>query len=314
MCEQDAVTSLSLKAFKIALRVFNTGSMLAHGEFFKAKQVLTLLKQHRLLAPVNSRPESLFVNDVEHDLVMLPNGEGVGYFSSDRGWVPVHPEDIQRYRIQVQSLLKHIKTWLGMSLPHAFVELVPSLVWDLGDLYIKKRKCAMLFIRRAQFPKTHWYLKEALMRFPRKRHSIILTDTNLSPYGCPLPGDPKVMPFLSLISPSQEDIKHIDPSYLATLLEGAPFHSVAKEPVWCSEEGAELRIYDKTFRFKGVIQQGIIRQLFLAWQEGLPHMSTAAVLENAHSKAPGLSQAFSRCKTDWRSVVGYEGGRCWLIV
>jgi hypothetical protein len=42
-------------------------------------------------------------------------------------------------------------------------------------------------------------------------------------------------------------------------------------------------------------------------------LRTAAVLENAESKASALSQAFSGCKVNWKNVVGYEKGNCWLV-
>ncbi|MCL6417881.1 hypothetical protein MIB92_19695, partial [Aestuariirhabdus sp. Z084] len=58
----------------------------------------------------------------------------------------------------------------------------------------------------------------------------------------------------------------------------------------------------------------IIRQLFEAWESGQEKLRTAAVLENAESKASALSQAFSGCKTEWKNVVAYEKGSCWLHV
>jgi hypothetical protein len=43
-------------------------------------------------------------------------------------------------------------------------------------------------------------------------------------------------------------------------------------------------------------------------------LRTTAVLEEAESKATAMSQAFSGYKGDWKKVIGYGDGCCWLIV
>jgi len=169
-------------------------------------------------------------------------------------------------------------------------------------------------MRRAHLAASAANLRNALLNFPRRRSAIVLTDVTISSYAPSLPGEPLCIALSELLLPEQSSVSEIDKGMIGELLGYGPAPTAFRAPVSCSDDGGELHVNGEDYFFTGLTQKRIIRQLFDAWEAGQPLLRTTAVLGEAESKATAMSQAFSGYKGDWKKVIGYGDGCCWLIV
>lgn len=306
--------SLSRETLSVLLTVINTPKMEWAVEGPTCRDIYTEMVMARLMSPVDSRQATLWVDGMDRELLPNPQGPGYRYFSASAGWVHVDASAVTRCRIDVRRFLGYVRAWLTIPSHQPINELLHNSVWDLGDMWVIKSRRAVLFARRAHLPLSVVNLRDALSVFPRRRAAVVLTDVALSRQGPSLPGEPFCIPLLDLVLPDQMTVSLIDPPLVIEMLGQRPTPTSSKQPVWCSDDGGELMVHGKQYVFTGLTHKKILRQLFDAWEAGTPTLRTAAVLENAESHSKTVSQAFSGCKTDWRSLVGYEQGYCWLIV
>ena len=274
------------------------------------------LVENGLLIPDSNQARSIEIDGEDRELVWDSDSQTNQYFSTTSGWVTVPDEQLKSYTVDFSRLGEQIRRWMDMPSRIAPMELLPAHCWDLGDTWIHRRKVALLFIRRAVQPETLSRLREALIQFPRRKSCLILTDAAPSEFGPELPGTPLLVPLLDLFSPSELQIKRIDPELLAEVAGVGAAVKTDWSPVYCSEDGGHLRIRDRDFHFGGLIHKQIIRLLYDAWESGSPRLRTAAILEEveAGKSVRTMSHAFSGCKGDWKSVIGYGEGYCWLLV
>ncbi|WLQ14322.1 hypothetical protein O5O45_00005 [Hahella aquimaris] len=395
--------SLGAKALTVLLRVMNTPRMEVAADFLASSGVLDEVLAAGLALPCGTARMSLWVDDRERELMRNPDGPGYRYFSEAAGWVAASAREVGRYRTEATRVLALVRGWLDIPSQPPLAPLRADAIWDLGDMWVGKRRLAVLFMRRAHLSASVAQLRDALSLFPRRRSAVVLTDVTMNAFGPSLPGEPLCVALASLVSTGRPVVTDIDKRLIAELLGAAPpqtgrktpvycsddggelrvngedfvFTGVTqqrivrrlyeaweagrprlrtaavleeaeslaslvstgrpvvtdidkrliaellgaappqtgrKTPVYCSDDGGELRVNGEDFVFTGVTQQRIVRRLYEAWEAGRPRLRTAAVLEEAESKATALSQAFSGYKGDWRKAIGYGGGFCWLIV
>jgi hypothetical protein len=77
--------------------------------------------------------------------------------------------------------------------------------------------------------------------------------------------------------------------------------------------GGWIRIHDREYRFRGLIQRSIVEQVYEAWRNGVGRLRTQDVLETAESSARQLAHAF-KGRPDFKDIIGYDEGFCWLKV
>ncbi len=271
------------------------------------------LLANQWLVPSGNRAGYIEVDGRDYELEWDSERKAYRYFSPSAGWVTVPPDQLKSYKVHFEQLLSAIRQWLDMPERTQPETLLPELLWELGETWIGRRRMAVLFLRRASLPETLASVRTALLGYPRRGSCLILTDTDSSRHGPALPGDPILLPLPDLFSPNRDVLDRVDMETLATFV-GMPAQSTKEwTPVECSEDGGYLRIHDREYRFPGHTQKRIIRILYEAWERGEPRQRTASVLEEAESRSRTLSQAFSGCKEDWKSVIDYGGGYCWLI-
>lgn len=305
---------ISRSALALLFDLLSTPKMELSAEQFNAREKYRELLAARLLTPVSSTPTSVCIDGCDHDILPNATGPGFGYFSAGAGWVSVPMDALQRYRADPLRVLAILRQWLEISDRSSIAVLQHDAIWDLGDTWVGKRKLAVLFLRRAHLPKSMQQLQQVLQVFPRRKSAMVLTDVPINTFGPDLPGEPFCTDLMGLIPPGEEMVGVIDMDLIADLLGlGIPKRSQTG-PVYCSEDGGELVVNGETYHFTGDIHRSIIRQLTDAWLRGEPRLRTTALLVEAESNAKAISQAFNRCKTDWRKVVGYGDGFSWLIV
>ncbi|EKF9276408.1 hypothetical protein O1B68_002149 [Vibrio cholerae] len=310
--------SPSLKISRIALALLfdllSTPKMELSAEQFNAREEYRELLATRLLTPVSSTPTSACIDGRDHDILPNTTGPGFGYFSTGAGWMSVPMEALQRYRADPLRVFAVLRSWTDIPDRSSVAVLQHDAIWDLGDSWVGKRKLAVLFLRRAHLPKSVQQLQQTLKVFPRRKSAMVLTDVPINTFGPDLPGEPLCTDLMGLIPPGEEMVGAIDKDLIADLLGLGIPKRYQTGPVYCSEDGGELVVNGETYHFTGDIHRSIIRQLTDAWLRGEPRLRTTAVLVEAESNAKAISQAFNRCKTDWRKVVRYGNGFCWLIV
>lgn len=135
-----------------------------------------ILVEHKLLSPFTNQAESIEIDGEDRELIWDSISRTHRYFSPSAGWVDVPEIRSKSYRVDFNVLLAMMRQWLEMAshvMPRA---LEPELLWDLGETWISRRRVAVLFLRRARLPETITKARAALMSFPRRGSSLILTD------------------------------------------------------------------------------------------------------------------------------------------
>ena len=308
----SATGALSRGALVLLLRITGTPKQEVDAEDLSINADFKELINARMIHPLQNSATSLNVDDQDCELLPCPSGSGFRYFSSGAGWVNVPTTSIGRYQVSSNRFLQFVQQWLDISSHQPVTELAGDILWDLGDIWLGKSRVAVLFCRRAYLAQTISTVKLAFGSFARRRSAVILTDRAISQNGPPIPGEPLCIAIHDLLLPDQQCVSTIDKDLLAELLGYGRSHQANRPPTWCSEDGGELVVNGEQYIFTGLTHKRIIRQLFEAWESGQEKLRTAAVLENAESKASAFSQAFSGCKTEWKNVVGYGNGNCWL--
>lgn len=308
------VMAISRDALTLLLTLMNTPRMEAAIDYLKSSGVFEEVMAARLLSPVNVEPTSLYVDGKDRELIRHPEGPGYRYFSEAVGWVDVSPGDIGRFRLNPQRVFALIQGWLDIVGQPQIATLQPEAIWNLGDMWIGKRRLAVLFMRRAHLAASVSHLRQVLEQFPRRRFAMVLTDMAINPHGPELPGNPLMTPLSDLILPDQVEISSVDKTLIAELLwRPTPITRNQDTPIVCSEDGRFLRVHGVDYHFRGVIQPQIIRQLYEAWESGQPRLRTAQVLEQAESKSNTLSQAFGTNDAG-ETLIGHRDGYCWLKI
>jgi hypothetical protein len=271
------------------------------------------LVEKGLLRPYSNRAECIEIDGEDRELVWDSDSGTHRYFSPAMGWANVPTDRLKSYRVDFDALLAVINRWLQIPTHSSPTNLVSELLWELGETWLGRRRVAVLFLRRAGLPKTLSKVHTALQGYPRRGTSLILTDGRPSSYGPDLPGKPMFMYMLDLFPPDKAFLDGIDSD--ALIFDFGVREPRRKwSPVECGEEGGYLRIHDREYRFSGFTHKRIIRLLHEAWERGEPRLRTASVLEEAESRSRTMSQAFSGCKEDWKEVIGYGDGFCWLKI
>lgn len=273
-----------------------------------------ILVDHKLLSPFTNQAESIEIDGEDRELIWDSSSRTHRYFSPSAGWVDVPEIRSKSYRVDFNILLAMMRQWLGMSTHVTPRVLEPELLWDLGETWISRRRVAVLFLRRAGLPETLTKARAALLSFPRRGSSLILTDKRPSEYGPDLPGNPVLVSLLDIFPPDIDVLDGVDTDSLASLIGVSPETVREWTPVECSEDGGRLRIHDQRYHFSGLTHKRIIRLLYEAWERGEARLRTSYVLGEAESRSRAISQAFSGCKEDWKAAIGYGDGDCWLKV
>jgi hypothetical protein len=273
-----------------------------------------MLVDHKLLSSFTNQTESIEIDGEDRELIWDSSSRTYRYFSPSAGWVDV-PEILSKsYRVDFNVLLAMMRQWLGMDSHVMPRVLEPELLWDLGETWISRRRVAVLFLRRVRLPETITKARAALLSFPRRGSSLILTDGRPSEYGPDLPGNPVLVSLLDIFPPDMDVLDGVDADSLASLIGAASETSREWTPVECSEDGSRLRIHDQRYHFSGLTHKRIIQLLYEAWERGDSRLRTSYVLSEAESRSRTISQAFSGCKEDWKAAIGYGDGDCWLKV
>jgi hypothetical protein len=140
---------ISRSALALLLNLMNTPRMESAVDYLNSSGVFDEVLAARLLSPVNSGQTTICVDGKDRELIRNPDGPDYRYFSEAVGWVDVSANGICRFRLDPQRVLALIRGWLDISQRQAITNLQVDAIWDLGDMWVGKRRLAVLFMRRA---------------------------------------------------------------------------------------------------------------------------------------------------------------------
>ena len=273
-----------------------------------------LLKTGALSAGPNLAHLSISADDDEECEVEIERDEAgrPGYRHPRSGrWRTLLEGDLLQYRLNVQFVLSQLAG--ALEIPDRFqsVELVPGLLWELGEARFGKRSAPVLFARRMTTAGNIDRICDVLINRIGKSDGLLLTSTRELPRHLEVPGRHRTCSLHCCFDPASSAFT-MDRAVLNGLFGMAPSRSMTD--VECSPDGSMLTIHGKEYPFKGPKQRAIVRLLYQAWRDGKPKQQTSEILRKAGSNADQIRQAFAGSPTAWSDVIGYGDGQCWLKI
>jgi hypothetical protein len=266
-------------------------------------------------ALVETRPSSTIVMPVDLDDELVgfewdPDRQAFVGFHPNIGLVEADPRVRRRYRVDFDWLLSAIAGAAGAAAGQRRVCLVDDLLWDLGDARLRRNKRPVLFARRLGFTDALDLAERALIARQGRADGVLLTTTPRISRALRLPGRHRVLHIRDCLDHASRRFA-LDADVIAGGRPGA--EPGGRETVEMGPDGSWIRIRDREYRFRGLIQRSIVQQVYRAWRDGAGRLRTQKVLETAESNSRELAQAFSG-RAEFREIIGYDDGFCWLKV
>lgn len=269
------------------------------------------LKVSGVLQPDGHQLAAVSLSDHDDEAITLtwsPEEGGYGYFSPSAGWVSVPSERLTSFSINYSVLFQLLLKALGVSSRNDPEELVPGLVWEVGDVRLpgRAKRIPIWIARRLAIPTVWSAFVNAAKERPAPGLRVVINLTAGRVNEATFRGH-EIINLHDVIGTGLE----IDSDILAARVSsGAP---ISDAPIVVNADGASVNVRGKMYSFTGVKQRAIIRHLYQAWQSGEPKCQKMAVFEAAECGASvnTLAKAFSG-RSDWREFIQEKDGYCWI--
>lgn len=310
-------SSIDRRAADLLLSVIETPDAVISGSVLDGYygQISLVLKGAGILQPKDHSRAAVSLVDHEDEpvnLIWSPEHRAYGYFSPSAGWVNVPGNQLATYRVNFSMLLEQLFERLDFSPRTGPVELVPDLLWEIGDARLPGRsKRTSVWIGRRLGDPTIWRsFMDAARKRPAPGLRIVLSFTP----GNRLPTDVHLgHTLIAVRDVADHNGLAIVPELLAARV--ATGSQLNDDLITMAADGASLTVRGTRYAFSGSKQRAIIRQLYDAWKSGNPELLTAEVLESAgySTSVNTLAKAFSG-RPEWREFISEEHGRCWMFL
>jgi hypothetical protein len=246
--------------------------------------------------------------DVEFDASV----SGYRHFCPEAGWVGVPAEDLKRYRADLLWLLAELRRGLEISDRMPPSCLVEGVLWDLGEAWLGKRKATVLFGRRLSQSENLDQAWDALTNRVGLPPGVLLTTSIGLARHSDVPGRHRIAPLKDCLKPAAVGIA-IDLDILAGIVGGErPLHPDL--PIHPSADFRVVRVGDRMFHFGGDKHRQVIEYLYMRWRDGEERVSTAAMFEDLEFPAKTRLRDLFKDHRNWKDLIGYGDGACWLKV
>jgi hypothetical protein len=181
------------------------------------------------------------------------------YFSDAGKYITIKEEELKTYDINIEKIVNFLATELDVleSSRSAQNQHLEGILYFVGNAHFQKKKAAVFFTRRLNdnlvFKKVEeFFLRESTSSLPK----IILTSSN--PH-CPesLKSKAKVISIPKLLGLANSKAL-FNTDYIANILFGKS-ENEPKPNVYCSENGSNLHIGNKSWKVNGDKQRQIIK-------------------------------------------------------
>jgi len=237
---------------------------------------------------------------------------GYRLFCPDAGWVDVPADDLKRYGANLSWFLTELRREIGIPDHVPAPCLVEQVLWDLGETWLGKRRATILFGRRLEHLKTLDQVCDALTNRVGRPPGILLTSSNMLSRHVDVPGRHRIVPLKDCAKAASAGIS-IDLDILAGVVGGElPLNPDL--PIRPSADFRLVRVSDRTFRFRGDKQRQVIEYLYTRWRDGEERVSVATMFEDLEFSPSARLRDLFKGHADWRDLIGYGDGACWLKI
>ena len=234
------------------------------------------------------------------------------YFSVEaRGWVTVPREDLLTWELDLNWLLGWIAGQFGLTLSSEPKALIPGHLWLLGTPWIGKRRCGLFFARRLGFGEGYDQVADALRDRSGEPPGVLLTTSRWSVRNVRIPGNHRVVRLQDCLEGDGETAR-IDLETLARTLAGLGEQD-RDGPLQYSNDYSSVTVNGRTFVFRGDTQKQAVGRLIEARERGEERMRTSSLLTAIDSGAGQILRLF-KGHPDWKELIGYGDGFCWLKI
>ncbi|MBF0401360.1 MAG: hypothetical protein HQL90_11390 [Magnetococcales bacterium] len=232
------------------------------------------------------------------------------YLSFDDGYfVDVPEEDLKTYNLDVDRLVRHIQEIAGLDGEPRSV--LRNFLWNIGSFKLGSRMATVFLARRMAAHQSFDDIYDALKRLSGKTPGVVLARTIPTGRHVELPHGFRMLS-LSDTMIVEGGRYRLDMDMVRSILTGVKGQMVDDlSPVYASPDYGLVRVNGREFVFTGAKHKEAIGFLVRAWERGEKKYRTQDLLENVESTADALSQFF-RGHLDWRDLIGYGGGFCWI--
>jgi hypothetical protein len=310
-------SSIDRKAADLLLSVIETPDAVISGSVLDGYygRVAPALKAAGILQPKDHSRAAVSLVDHEDEpvnLIWSSEHRAYGYFSPAAGWVSVPGDQLAMFRVNFSKLIGQLVERLDLSPRTASVELVPDLLWEVGDARLpgRSKRTAVWIGRRLGDPAIWRTFIDAARKRPAPGLRVVLS---LTPRNR-LPTDVHLgHTLIDVRDVADHNGLAVVPDLLAARI--AAGSQLSDDLITMAADGASLTVRGTRHAFSGSKQRAIIRQLYGAWKSGHPELLTAEVLETAgySTSVNTLAKAFSG-RPEWRDFIREENGRCWLFL
>lgn len=190
--------------------------------------------------------------------------------------------------------------------------LVPDVLWHVGNPVIGERRCGLFFARRMGFNPGFDQVVDALRDRTGEPPGVILTTSRWNIRNVTFPGNHQIMKLRDFLPGSDDAVVRIDMEAVSRLITGIR-HRRWNRPLQYSNDYSSVTVNGRTFVFRGDKQKQVVGALIDAWELGDSKLRASDVLSTAESNAPQIAKLFHR-HPDWKELIGYGDGFCWLRI
>ncbi len=242
-------------------------------------------------------------------------GTGYCYLHPEDGYIPLPPERLRTWNLELSRLAALIARLLGMPASFRPVPLVEGLLWDLGTPRLGRKIIPVLFCLRLGEVGVREQVRRELALRRGSPPALVLTSGWSIASDMTLPRVSRIVPVLDAldkqVSVAKSSLAVLDLVRLGALADPRPLYvDAVGGPMQCSPDGAWLRIGSRQYTFTRK-QPAIIRLLYDAWERGDEWVGETWVLAQAEYDSKRLHDAF-KTHPHWREVIKVEGGLCRL--
>ena len=309
-------TAMSYKAFELAMSIFNfkepkiPGGNIADFNPDEGKVLIDrgflMEGEMRTAVPDRHNPDAGLVEPEWNEETRTYQ-----YLSFDDGYfVDVPEEDLKTYNLDVDRFVRHIQEIAGLGGEPRSIRR--DFLWNIGSFQLGSGKATVFLARRMALHQSFDDIYDSLKRLGGKTPGVVLARTIPTGRHVELPHGFRMLS-LNDAMVMEGDRYRLDMDLLESVLTGVAGAVDDLSPVWASPDYDLVRVNGREFIFKGEKQKQLIGILVRAWNRGEKKCRTQVVLENvgASLSANSLAKFFSG-RSDWRDLIDYNDGFCWL--
>ncbi len=226
------------------------------------------------------------------------------------GWVAVPKEDMLTWNLDMDWFVGWIAEQFDLAPSISPRVLIPDILWYLGTPWIRKRRSGLFFTRRVSFNEVYDQVVDALRNRSGEPPGVILTTSRWMVKNVEFPGRHRVIQLRDCLV--GDHTATIDINVVANRLFGND-DPTPIGPLQYNNDYSLITVNGRSFVFRGDKQKQVIGSLIHAWNLGEKKVRTQIILEDADSSAGQIQKLFKGHR-DWRELIEYGDGFCWLLI